>query len=74
MTKAPTYKENPKRNGTTQKCHQNFDYTAIVDRLRTVSCSNNSHPTGVATPVYERLIFPLTATAVLSKGHTFKKL
>ena len=41
-----------------------FDYTTIADRLRTVSWSNSSHPTGVVKPVYERSTFPLTATAV----------
>ena len=43
---------------------KNFDYTTIADRLRTVSWSNSSHPTGVVRPVYERSTFPLTATAV----------
>ena len=42
---------------------KNFDYTTIADRLRTVSWSNSSHPTGVVKPVYERSTFPLTATA-----------
>ena len=32
MTKAPTPTENPKSNVTTQKRHQNFDYTTIADR------------------------------------------
>ena len=41
-----------------------FDYTTIADRLRTVSWSNSSHPTGVVKPVYERSTFPLTTTAV----------
>ena len=31
-----------------------FDYTTIADRLRTVSWSNSSHPTGVVKPAYER--------------------
>ena len=43
---------------------KNFDYTTIADRLRTVSWSNSSHPTGVVKPVYEHSTFPLTATAV----------
>ena len=46
MTKAPTPTEKSKNNVTTQ----NFDYILIADRLRTVSCSNNSHPTGVVKP------------------------
>ena len=58
---------------TTQKRHQNFDYT-IVDRLRTVSWGNDSHQTGVVKQVYGIPTFPLTANAVQSKGHTFKNL
>ena len=49
---APTPPENPKNNVTTQKRHQNFDYTTIVDRHRTVSWDNDSHPTGVVKSVY----------------------
>ena len=37
---------------TTQKRHKNFDYTTIMDRLRIVSWSNNSHPTVVVKPVH----------------------
>ena len=37
---------------TTQKRHQNFVYTTIMDRIRIVSWSNNSHPTVVVIPVY----------------------
>ena len=37
---------------TTQKRHQNFDNTTIVDLLGIVSWSNNSHPTVVVKPVY----------------------
>ena len=48
MTKAPIPTENSTINQlTTQKWHQNFFYTTVVDRLRTVSWSNNSHPAGV---------------------------
>ena len=43
---------------------KNFDYTTIADRLRTVSWSNRSYPTGVVKPVYERSTFPLTANVV----------
>ena len=38
---------------------KNFDYITIADRLRTVSWSNNSHPTGVVKPVYGYPTFPL---------------
>ena len=74
MTKPPILTE----NSTTKEQHtnatNNFDYTTIADRLRTVSLSNNSHPTGVVKPVYVYPTFPLTAEDVLSKGHTFKNL
>ena len=63
--------KNPYTHRTIQKATwqhknatKNFDYTTIADRLRTVSWSNSSHPTGVVKPVYERSTFPLTATAV----------
>ena len=63
--------KNPYTHRTIQKATwqlkndtKNFDYTTIADRLRTVSWSNSSHPTGVVKSVYERLTFPLTATAV----------
>ena len=46
-------RKNPESNVTTQKRHQkNFDYTTIADRLRTVSCGNDCHQTGVVKPVY----------------------
>ena len=47
-----TYDENPipTENSKTNEQHKNatknFDYTTIADRLRTVSWSDNSHPTG----------------------------
>ena len=63
--------KNPYTHRTIQKATwqhknatKNFDYTTIADRLRTVSWSNISHPTGVVKPVYERSTFPLTAIAV----------
>ena len=67
MTKAPTLTKKSKKlknNVTTQKRHQNFDYTTIAHRLRTVIWSNISHPTGVVKPDYEHLTFQLTATVV----------
>ena len=64
------------QNATSQhkNATKNFDYTTIADRLRTVSLSNSSQPTGVVKPVYERSTFQLITTAVLSKGYTFKNL
>ena len=39
----PTHQQKkPKSKATTRKLHQNFDYTTIADRLRTVSWGNNS--------------------------------
>ena len=65
MTKAPTPTEKSKKQrDNTKTATQNFVYTTIKDRLRTVSWSNNSHPTGVVKPVYERPTFPLTTAAV----------
>ena len=64
MTKPPM----PTENSNTKRQHtnaiKNFDYITIADRLRTVSWSNNSHPTGVVKPVYGYPTFPLTAKAV----------
>ena len=37
---------------TTQKRKKTFDFTTIADRLKTVSLSNDSHPTGVVKSVY----------------------
>ena len=48
-----------KSNVTSQNAIKNFGYTTIADRLRTVSWSNDSHPTDVVKPVYEIQAFPL---------------
>ena len=49
---------------TTQKRHQNFGYTTIADRLRTVSSSIDSHTIGVVKRAYGILTFPLTVYVV----------
>ena len=73
--KFPLINRKFKNQVTTQKLHQNFDYTMIADRLRTVSWSYyNSHPTGVVTLVYDHSTFPLITKAVYSKGRIFKNL
>ena len=74
MTDPPIRTENPKTKGQRTNATKNFDYTTIADRLRTVSWSNNSHPTGVVKPVYGYPTFPLTTKAMKSKGHAFKNL
>ena len=65
MTKAPTHidKSKTQRNNT-NNATTNFDYTAISDRLRTVSLGNDRHNTSVVKPVNGIPTFPLTATAV----------
>ena len=53
MTKAPTPTEMSKRESdNTKNATKKFDYTSVADRLRTVSWSNYSHPTGVVNLVY----------------------
>ena len=64
MTKTPIPTENSKTKGQHKNATKNFEYTTIADRLRTVSWSNDSHPTGVVKPVYVYPTFPLTAKAV----------
>ena len=54
MTKAPTLAgKSKKQSESTQKLRLHND----CRWLRTVSWSNNSHPTGVIKPVYERSTF-----------------
>ena len=59
--KALTPTENPLKATTQHKyTNKNFDYRAIVDRLRTISWSNEIHLTGVVKAVYRIPTFPLT--------------
>ena len=67
--KSPYTTGNAKKQVTTQKRHQKFDYTTTEGRLRTVSWSNNNHQTGVVKPVYWIPTFQLTTKALLSKWH-----
>ena len=43
--------------------HKTFDWTAVADRLRTVSWSNYGHPTGVVNR-FTGPTFPLPAAAL----------
>ena len=53
MTKAPTPTDMSKgQNDNTNNARKKFDYTAVADRLRTVSWSGYGHPTGVVNLVY----------------------
>ena len=40
------------QSDNTNNATKKFDYTAVADRLRTVSWSNYGHPTGVVNLVY----------------------
>ena len=68
-----SYDKSPYTNGqfekrkvttTTKNATKNVDYTGIADRLRKVSWSNVSQPTGVVQPVYGITTFPLSAKAL----------
>ena len=53
MTKAHTPTEMSKgQSDNTNNATKKFDYTAIADRLMTVSWSNYGHPTGVVNLVF----------------------
>ena len=55
-----THRKFHKSNVTTQKRHQNFDYTTTADRLSTISLSHDRLHTGVVKPVSGIPTFPLT--------------
>ena len=42
-----THRKIKKQRENTKNATKNFEYTTIADRLRTVSWSNESHPTGM---------------------------
>ena len=48
-----------------------MDYTAIVNRLGTVSWSNESHPTGVVKPVYRIPTNTNHKSCVIQRTHTW---
>ena len=72
-------KKNPKNKlTTTQKRHQNFDFTTIADRLRTVSLSNDSHQTDVVKsvnrmdpnlPTHHNSFFLHSPQQLFNRGH-----
>ena len=49
-TKTPLPAENSKTNRQHKNATKNFDDTTIANRLRTISWSNNSHPTDMVKP------------------------
>ena len=68
MKKAPKSTEMSKGQIENTKRHQKFDYTLIADRLRTDS---RTYPICVLNR-FTGLTVPLPATAMQSKGYTFK--
>ena len=57
MTNVSTFTEKSKKQRDNIKnANKSFYYTPIVDRLRTVSWSNSSHPTGVVKPVLKKYL------------------
>ena len=60
----PTEKSKKQRDNTKKNSNKNFDHTTIVDRLRAVTWSNDSHPTGVVKLVYGIPTFPITTKVV----------
>ena len=50
-----------------------FNYTTIVDQLKTVSWSYNSYPNHVVNRISDPTC-PIRATVVQSNGHAFKKV
>ena len=64
MATAPLLAEMSKGQGyNTNNAKEKFDYTAVADRLRTVSWSNYDYPTAVVNR-FTGPTFPLPATAV----------
>ena len=77
MTKA-LYQQKLQKSKVTK--HKNvtkdFDFTTIVGRLRTVSWSYNSYPTGLVKSVYGISTFPLTAksSCAIKRTHIENKM
>ena len=71
MTKAPTPAEISKgQSDNTNNATKKFDYTAVADRLRTVSWSSYGHPTGVVYRFYmARLPTHRNSRAIEGKKH-----
>ena len=65
MTKSPTPAEMSKgQSDNTNNATKKFDFTAVADRLRTVSWSNYGHPTGVVNR-FTGQTSPLTAASAV---------
>ena len=70
MTKALTPAEMSKgQSDNTNNATKKFDYTAVADRLRTVSWSNYGHPTGVVNLVYGHNLTTPSNSRVIKRTH-----
>ena len=70
MTKAPAQTEMSKGQiDNTNNAAKKFDYTAVAGRLRTVSWSNNGHPTGVIDLVYRPNLPTPRNSRVIKRTH-----
>ena len=73
MTKAPTPAEMSKgQSDNTNNATKKFDYTAVADRLRTVSWSDYGHPTGVVNLVYGPNLPTPRNSGVIKRTHVKK--
>ena len=73
MTKAPTpTKMSIWQSDNTNNATKKLDYTAVADRLRTVSWSNYGHQTGVVNLVYGPNLPNLSNSRVIKMTHVFK--
>ena len=69
-TKAPTPIEMSKeQSDNTNNATKKFDYTAVADRLRTVSWDNYGHPTGVVNLVYRPNLPTPRNSRVMKRTH-----
>ena len=56
-----------KQRDNIENATKNFDYTMTADRLRTVSWSNSSHPTGVVLSIWQMDKFDALQTAQINR-------
>ena len=60
------------QSDNTNNATNKFDYTAVADRLRTVSWSNYVHPTGVVNLVYGPNLPTPRNSRVIKRSHVQK--
>ena len=75
MTKAPTLTETSKgQSDNANNATKRLDYTAVADRLRTVSWGNYGHQTGVVNLVYGPNLPTPRNSRVIKRTHVYKNL